>query len=871
MQRKKLLCALAALLLVGTNGVAWGADEPNITAGGVDSTGASTVIISNGKIIAGNAGAGAPGVDATYTVENGGKLVDNGIATTLNIQGGDSSSAANGGNASLLIKSGGEFIISGASNVSLLPSDITASSNTLTTGGNANFTIEFGGKAQFGTGSFLHINPNKVASRTVILENNGTFINSGTIYNFGQIISSGTGSVFSNASGGKIDIQDGELLVIDSSFENSGSITASGAKALLQVTGAAVTGTGGTITFEKGAQGIFGDAVASNILLNSGANAAFGGNITGDVTVNGATLRTGQNGGLGTGPIAISGTLTTTGASTFAFEPDATSNNIRNITANKVTLSQNTRISIDKDVKGLVAGAPVIHANTAFNVLGGELAAYVASLNAIGGSAIQNIQYQANTNNTGIEIKLYELIEAYDGASRANSANQMAALGVNNASALVDNSFGKALFNVAISPAGANGLIDNEQVIAASGYAGVGVAQNNPSFAEASTTWSILRAFGGMVGGYNFSSGVEANSAASAMTGQNQAAAVSSMMSITNNNINSVNNRIASNNVARAKVQNMVGSDTALAEAAGASSGNSDGTANSGYLASNGGQAPAAGSPSEDFAKRFWLDGLGIWKDASSKGASNGYNLNTWGVIMGYDHIFGPFTLGGSFGYSLGSFEEKNVLYNDSEINNYAFNLYGTYNHSSGFFTSLIAGYAYSQVDMKRKVLVNAYESANYHVNTWNLGGNIGYNWQARENLTVTPRVGLQYIDARSGNINGTYTSITSLKDYATVLPIDLTVKYWIPLETGDLELTGRGGYAYNFSNKGSAGSLTYNNIVNVDPIAIQGRTPDHSTWTVGGGVKYQLGRYDVGLDYDYYGQSSYDEHRIMGTVGISF
>jgi hypothetical protein len=124
----------------------------------------------------------------------------------------------------------------------------------------------------------------------------------------------------------------------------------------------------------------------------------------------------------------------------------------------------------------------------------------------------------------------------------------------------------------------------------------------------------------------------------------------------------SVMGRIADNNAALVRIRDKVGSDSAL----------------------------ASSILNCDAKNRVWAGGLGMWEDADARKGMAGYRYDAYGIIAGYDRLFGPVTLGAAFGYTAGDYEDKAAVAHDSDIENYAFSLYAAYNHPSGFFTSAI-------------------------------------------------------------------------------------------------------------------------------------------------------------------------------------
>lgn len=319
-------------------------------------------------------------------------------------------------------------------------------------------------------------------------------------------------------------------------------------------------------------------------------------------------------------------------------------------------------------------------------------------------------------------------------------------------------------------------------------------------------------------------------------------------MGVTGQVNNSISGRIADNNAALAQVREETGSDYALASR----------ILNCNYM------------------NRVWIGGLGMWEDADTRKGMSGYKYDSYGVIAGYDRVFGAITAGAAFGYNSGDYKDKAATAHDSDIENYAFSLYATYNHQSGFFASVMGGYTYSDND------INEFDGAqwgreDFHTDTWNIGAKFGYDWKPIPCLTLTPSVGVNYVHAKNSDHDVNYGGVSllrydSMKNHSTSLPVELAASY--DIVTGDdskLTLNGNVGYSYNFHDDGVDGNIFMNGLSSGTALRATGREAGKHTFNVGAGVRYTCNRFDFGVKYDYYGKADYDAHRVMGTVGISF
>ena len=232
-------------------------------------------------------------------------------------------------------------------------------------------------------------------------------------------------------------------------------------------------------------------------------------------------------------------------------------------------------------------------------------------------------------------------------------------------------------------------------------------------------------------------------------------------------------------------------------------------------------------------------------------------------------------TLGAAFGYAAGDYEDKAAVAHDSDIENYAFSLYATYNHPSGFFVSAVGGYTNSDNDI-REFDGTYWAQENFRTDTWNIGATFGHDWRPTPCLTLTPSLGVNYLAARNGGHDVHYAGIRLVRyggasNHATALPAELAANYEIPVG-GDarIDLNARIGYSYNFDNDGLESSVLFNGL-GTGALRAAGREPGRHTFSAGAGVNYRRGRFDVGVRYDYFGKADYDAHRVVGTVGVRF
>lgn len=291
------------------------------------------------------------------------------------------------------------------------------------------------------------------------------------------------------------------------------------------------------------------------------------------------------------------------------------------------------------------------------------------------------------------------------------------------------------------------------------------------------------------------------------------------------------------------------------------------------------GDALVANMMNKNLANRIWVSPFRTKQEMSQKDGYVGYDYKAWGVSLGYDHAFaGGLTLGAAFTYSRGDYDEKNVR-DDNTIDNYGVSAYAQYyNVCSGFFANIGGGFNYGDNDWKRRTYGDnaGWQRADNHTNSYWAGGSVGYDFRISNAFTLTPTVGLFWSESttpsyRSRNSNGLVQNFGKLKGRSLMLPVELTAAYNHRIDdSSSISFEVKGGYSYNFKNDGARGSLTYGGWGG-QTVLIQGVKPGRHGWNVGGGVKYRVKNFDIGVDYRYDGRSKYDAHRVSATVGLRF
>ncbi len=289
------------------------------------------------------------------------------------------------------------------------------------------------------------------------------------------------------------------------------------------------------------------------------------------------------------------------------------------------------------------------------------------------------------------------------------------------------------------------------------------------------------------------------------------------------------------------------------------------------------------------YLNRIWVGGLGDYQNAADKDFFSGYKYKAGGLQLGYDRAFGAMIAGVSASYIRGNYEDKAAFAHDSKIENWAFDAYATYNFSSGFFATVAGGYTYSKNNLRELYGVDTdldldggWVGQKNHTNTWWASGKIGYDIEVCDNFSISPSLGVNWWDSRgsayNANLNGTdFLNYSGIKTHGVELPVEVRVAYDINFsDLATLTLEANGGYAYNFTDNGVKGMVTDLDVNNTRTKAgnsryAYGRDLGHNSWYAGAGVKFRYDHWDMGVKYDYYGRSAYQDHRVTAQVGYSF
>ncbi|MCC8164745.1 MAG: autotransporter outer membrane beta-barrel domain-containing protein [Planctomycetes bacterium] len=273
---------------------------------------------------------------------------------------------------------------------------------------------------------------------------------------------------------------------------------------------------------------------------------------------------------------------------------------------------------------------------------------------------------------------------------------------------------------------------------------------------------------------------------------------------------------------------------------------------------------------------RFRAGGIGRWDSAEASAAAPGYRYDGRGITVGYDRAVRNVIFGAAYSYTTGDYEEKAATSHDATIDSHAITLYASYRHRSGLIGAVVAGYTFSNNDI-RHLQDGEWRERDFSTRTWHVNGKIGYEFSPAENFTITPTAGIGFIDARSsahdgfrgGNFDQRLGRMTANTAY---LPVELRAAYKRRLGPDhEMGFSVKGGYTYSFAAGAAHVDVFTHSPAGAVHSAVAGRDGGHGAYRAGVGVWYRYRSLDVGINYDHTGRSESKSHRVSITAFLKF
>ncbi len=275
---------------------------------------------------------------------------------------------------------------------------------------------------------------------------------------------------------------------------------------------------------------------------------------------------------------------------------------------------------------------------------------------------------------------------------------------------------------------------------------------------------------------------------------------------------------------------------------------------------------------------RIWGGGFGAWTRQDDKNNQFGYKYNSGGLILGYDRKIGDsLVVGVSGAYSAGEIE-NNDGFTTTDVDTFNVGVYASYNHCSGFFADVNAGFGFSWNDVDTAdILFGGHKTGEYDTTSFQIGTTVGYAVALPQEFRFIPSVGLQFNhvnqDAwseRTQNAAQIAHSFGESNNNSLSIPVQVRVNKTFSLGNGaSITPEVRGAWIYEARDPQAQVRMGY--VGSSASTTLYGIDAGRSRGLVGAGVKMKFGKADAFVDYNYEFRSGYGNHNVMAGLGLSF
>jgi outer membrane autotransporter protein len=269
-----------------------------------------------------------------------------------------------------------------------------------------------------------------------------------------------------------------------------------------------------------------------------------------------------------------------------------------------------------------------------------------------------------------------------------------------------------------------------------------------------------------------------------------------------------------------------------------------------------------------------WADYLGSWAKQSARSHIDGYKTHVNGFALGYEYRLGSFSFGAAASYAKAHTEVSD--YNQRTTTD-ALNLalYADYNHQSGFFGRLGAGFSHGWNDYTARG-AGYHRSGDFNNLVWNLYAQVGFAIRTGA-VNIIPSLGFRFSHFHQASWRDHDKTTFGLdgdtrrrNEYAIDLPLEVRVTKTYNLDGIQIAPEGKLGVVYAAKKNrptlgyGLAGASGHYTIHGVD----NGRT----SGVAGLGVKAKFNQtVEAGLEYNFEFAKRFRQHSLTVGVGVSF
>ena len=269
----------------------------------------------------------------------------------------------------------------------------------------------------------------------------------------------------------------------------------------------------------------------------------------------------------------------------------------------------------------------------------------------------------------------------------------------------------------------------------------------------------------------------------------------------------------------------------------------------------------------------MWVQGYGQHAQQDMKDLIAGYKADTWGGAVGVDssNMISNGVLGVAFNYGYTTADSSNANTTATKVDNYGFNLYGSYDVGQEYFVNGQLGYAYNKITDDRHnvggvVGLTAHGDTNSDQYMAKVG--VGRDFAQDRGLTLTPSVSAAYThlatkgftETGAGGLDNVVGS-SSLNDLK--LTVGVNAAWNLKNSDGStMKPALHVGYGYDALNDRVDMTSSFVGDSTGTAFTTEGPTPDRSSFNAGAGIVYATtANWDLSANYDYTYKSNYDSH----------
>lgn len=259
----------------------------------------------------------------------------------------------------------------------------------------------------------------------------------------------------------------------------------------------------------------------------------------------------------------------------------------------------------------------------------------------------------------------------------------------------------------------------------------------------------------------------------------------------------------------------------------------------------------------------MWAKPFMISTSQDNKDNMSGYDFDSYGLTAGIDRKFGALSLGIMGLYADGDMEQKNKVIK-SDITTYGAGIYGSYQpRQSRQFIDFYALWSESSNKATHQIAsLGETSKADFDITTYSAGADVGYDIVISRNLTITPKIGIDYTSIQSDDIvekgNGVSLMKISQGDLTSIqTPLEVKASFNYGNETMRFKPEVHARWAHEFGDTASSGKGLF--VQYAQPFNVEGLNVDKDNFTVGGSLLwlYSASEFQVKYDYDFSSSST--------------